>query len=142
MAKKKERLIIGRLDIVELPELGIHKIRAKIDTGAYRSSLHCKNVHVQEGVLYFTLNLEGMSQEYATKDWAQKTVKSSNGKSQERYVIKTHIRMFNKNFLASISLTDRSKMKNPLLIGRKILTNKFIVDVSKKNLSYEQKSVI
>lgn len=136
---KKEKKVIGRLDIIDLPELGVQDIHAKIDTGAYRSSLHCKKVHLEDGVLYFTLHTDTGFQEYATKDWMQKVVKSSNGRAQKRYVIKTHMRIFGRNYLASISLTDRSEMKNPLLIGRKLLTNKFIVDVSKKNLSFEEK---
>lgn len=136
---KKEKYVIGRLDVIDLPDLGVEDIHAKIDTGAYRSSLHCKKVHVEEGVLYFTLHTDTGYQEYATKDWTQKIVKSSNGKAQKRYVIKTRMKIFGKNFMASISLTDRSEMKNPLLIGRKILTNKFIVDVSQKNLSYAKK---
>ncbi|MEP0986006.1 ATP-dependent zinc protease [Ekhidna sp.] len=136
---KKEKQVIGRLDVIDLPDLGVKNIHAKIDTGAYRSSLHCKKVHEESGVLYFTIHTDTGYKEYATKDWAQKIVKSSNGKAQKRYVIKTRMRVFNKNYMASISLTDRSEMKNPLLIGRKILTNKFIVDVSKKNLSYESK---
>ncbi|SNS49760.1 Uncharacterized conserved protein [Ekhidna lutea] len=139
MAKEKQKYVIGRLDVIDLPDLGVENIHAKIDTGAYRSSLHCKKVHEEEGVLYFTLHTDTGYKEYATKDWLQKVVKSSNGKAQKRYVIKTRMRIFGKNFKASISLTDRSEMKNPLLIGRKILTNKFIVDVSQKNLSYDQK---
>ena len=135
---KKQKLVIGRLDVIDLPDLGVENIHAKIDTGAYRSSLHCKNVHQEHGFLYFTLHTDTGYQEYATKNWTQKVVKSSNGKAQKRYVIKTRMRIFGKNFVASISLTDRSKMKNPLLIGRKMLSH-FIVDVSQKNLSYNKK---
>ncbi|WP_420576747.1 ATP-dependent zinc protease [Ekhidna sp.] len=136
---KRVKQVIGRLDVIDLPDLGVQDIHAKIDTGAYRSSLHCKKVHAEHGVLYFTLHTDTGYQEYATKEWTQKIVKSSNGKAQKRYVIKTRMKIFGKNYMASISLTDRSEMKNPLLIGRKILTNKFIVDVSQKNLSYNQK---
>ncbi|MEQ8626218.1 RimK/LysX family protein [Ekhidna sp.] len=136
---KREKLVIGRLDVIDLPDLGVVDIHAKIDTGAYRSSLHCKKVHEEAGVLFFTLHTDIGYKEYATKDWTQKIVRSSNGKAQKRYVIKTRMRLFGRNYMASISLTDRSEMKNPLLIGRKVLTNKFIVDVSQKNLSYNQK---
>ena len=136
---KREKQVIGRLDVIDLPDLGVVDIHAKIDTGAYRSSLHCKKVHEEDGVLFFTLHTDTGYKEYATKEWTQKIVRSSNGKAQKRYVIKTRMRLFGRNYMASISLTDRSEMKNPLLIGRKVLTNKFIVDVSQKNLSYNQK---
>jgi len=137
---KKEKKIIGRLDIIDLPDLGVENVHAKIDTGAYRSSLHCKNVHEQDGFLYFTLHTDTGYQEYATKEWSQRKIRSSNGKIQKRYVIKTRMRIFGRNYKASISLTDRSKMKNPLLIGYKMLTKRFMVDVSKKNLSFDQKN--
>ncbi|WP_370088662.1 ATP-dependent zinc protease [Ekhidna sp.] len=136
---KKEKQLIGRLDVIDLPDLGVKDIHAKIDTGAYRSSLHCKKVHEEQGVLYFTLHTDTGYQEYATKEWTQKVVKSSNGKAQKRYVIKTRMKIYGKNYMASISLTDRSEMKNPLLIGRKMLSH-FIVDVTQKNLSYSKKT--
>ena len=136
---KKEKQVIGRLDIIDLPDLGVENIRAKIDTGAYRSSLHCKKVYEQDGFLYFTLQTDTGFQEYATKEWSQREIRSSNGKIQKRYVIKTRMKIFGRNYKASISLTDRSKMKNPLLIGYKLLT-RFIVDVSKTNLSFDQKN--
>lgn len=136
---KKQKLTIGRLDIIDLPELGVEGLHAKIDTGAYRSSVHCKKVHLEGGVLKFTLHTDSGYKEYETEEWTQKIVKSSNGKAQKRYVISTSIRIFGRNFKTSISLTDRSKMKNPLLIGRKMLKGRFIVDVSKVNLSHQQK---
>ena len=136
----KQKQIIGRLDVIDLPDLGVENIHAKIDTGAYRSSVHCKKVHLEGDVLKFTLHTDSGFKEYETKDWTQKVVKSSNGKTQKRYVIQTRIRLFGKNYKTSISLSDRSKMKNPLLIGRKMLNGRFIVDVSLKNLSYQQKT--
>ncbi|MEM0938308.1 MAG: RimK/LysX family protein [Bacteroidota bacterium] len=136
----KQKVTIGRLDILDLPDLGVSNIRAKIDTGAYRCSIHCKKVHLEGAILKFTLCTNEGYKEYETKEWDKKPIKSSNGKVQQRYIIKTHIKIFGKSFKISISLADRSKMKNPLLIGRKILKGRFIVDVSKRNLSYEQKS--
>ncbi|GAB4233169.1 MAG: RimK/LysX family protein [Ekhidna sp.] len=136
---KRPKMIIGRLDVVDLPELGVKNIHAKIDTGAYRSSIHCKKVHLEGDTLMFTLHTDDGYKEYATKNWTQKLVKSSNGRTQKRYVINTSIRLFGRTYKASISLTDRSEMKNPLLIGRRVLNGRFIVDVSQKNLSYKLK---
>ncbi|MEM6734799.1 MAG: RimK/LysX family protein [Bacteroidota bacterium] len=135
----KQKVTIGRLDIVDLPDLGISNIHAKIDTGAYRCSIHCKRVYQDGAILKFTLPTNKGYKEYETREWNKKIIKSSNGKAQQRYVIKTPIKIFGKCFKISISLTDRSKMKNPLLIGRKTLNGRFIVDVSKKDLSYQQK---
>lgn len=77
--------------------------------------------------------------EVAFEDWERKIVKSSNGEAQERYVIKTRMVVFGRILKTTLSLTDRSEMKNPLLIGRKLLNGKFVVDVAEVNLSHKAK---
>lgn len=140
----KQLLTIGRTDKVDLPEMGIENVNAKIDTGAYTSAIHCKKIKTSDGVLSFYIDLEqddqNFSKKYQTRNFSRKKIRSSNGESQTRYVIKTKITLFGKNYVTEFSLSDRSKMKNPILIGRKLLNKKFLVDVSKKNLSFEQKS--
>ena len=136
---KKEKVTIGRVDIVDLPDFGIENLHAKIDTGAYRSSLHCSNIHEEDGMLRFTPLTGENEHEISSDHWETKTVKSSNGEAQQRYVIQTRMILFGRVLKTTLSLTDRSEMKNPLLLGRKLLNGKFIVDVSQKNLSYEMK---
>lgn len=140
----KKKLIIGRNDKIDLPDMGIENANAKIDTGAYTSSIHCKKIKTVDGVLSFYIlleqNGEKFSRKYQTKDYSRKKIRSSNGESQTRYIIKTKVVLFGKSYMAEFSLSDRSKMKNPILIGRKLLSGRFLVDVSEKNLSFEQKS--
>ncbi|MCB0803276.1 MAG: ATP-dependent zinc protease [Flavobacteriales bacterium] len=69
-----------------------------------------------------------------TKNFFRKVVKSSNGRKEKRYIIKTVIQLGGKKRKTDVSLTDRGKMKYPVLIGRKVLKNGFLVDVSQKNL--------
>lgn len=57
-------------------------------------------------------------------------VKSSNGTIQERIFIKTTLELYGKAFETELSLTDRASMKYPMLIGRKYLEGRFLVDVS------------
>ena len=64
-----------------------------------------------------------------------KKVKSSNGTVQLRATVQVTISFFGKNYKTYISLTDRSDMKYPMLIGRKFLANRFLVDVSKEYLT-------
>ena len=135
----KIKKIIGRLDKVDLPDFGVEDIHAKIDTGAYRSSLHCKKVRLEGDVLKFQIKTETGYREFESRSWTKKTIKSSNGKAEDRFVIKTRMRIFGKNYVTSFSLTDRSEMQNPMLIGTKMLKNRFLVDVSQKNLSFAQK---
>ena len=134
---------IGRIDKVDLPELGIELVKAKIDTGAYTSSIHCKKIKVRDEVLSFYLpidiNEKSVIKKFQTRLFTQKTIRSSNGKSEVRYIIKTKIVLFGKSYLAEFSLSDRSMMKNPVLLGRKLLKGHFVVDVSQKNLSFDEK---
>lgn len=57
-------------------------------------------------------------------------VKSSNGSIEERIFIKTVIELAGRAFEAELSLTDRTNMKYPMLIGRKFLEGRFLVDVA------------
>ncbi len=137
---KKEKEIIGRIDKVDLPDFGVENINAKVDTGATRSSLHCEQVRLEGKTLYFKIRTEDGGKEFGSDEWMQKKIRSSNGKAEMRYIIKTKLRMFGKSYIVTFSLTDRSKMRYPLLIGRTFLEDRYIVDVSEKNLSYKLKT--
>lgn len=127
--------------------MNVFDVEAKIDTGAYTSSIHCSDIHViEEGdkqKLSFHIlddSIPGLTQrEFITSDFKQKTIKSSFGQSEERFVIKTKVLIFGELIETSFSLSNRDNLKYPILLGRKFLKKRFIVDVSKKNLSYTQK---
>lgn len=147
MAKRKDNLkVIGRLESIDFPEWELFGIDAKIDTGAYTSSLHCHHIkaHMKEGIEVVKFNLLDPSHEtYNDKLFElpihrKKTVKSSNGFTEERYVVKTKVKLFNKQLTAELSLTDRSEMRYPVLVGRKLIKGRFLVDVSQKYLSTNQ----
>lgn len=128
---------IGRSDIVDLPDLELKNIQAKVDTGAYTSSIHCTDVILEDDVLHFTLPFGG-KRKYKRDKFLTKKIRSSNGKAEHRYVIQSTIELFGKVYKIRFSLSDRSKMKNPILIGRRFLKDKFVVDVSEKNLSFRK----
>ena len=139
--------VIGRKDKIDLPELELFDIKAKIDTGAYGSALHCHHIKVVEHkgkkVLAFVV-LDPAHPEFENKifyasNFDYRSVKSSIGETEDRYTIKTDVIVFGKKRKVEFSLTDRSNMKNPVLLGRKFLVKKFIVDVQLKDLSYNQK---
>ena len=77
--------------------------------------------------------------DYEIYDFKEKRVRSSNGQLQYRYLIKTSVIIFGKKYKTEFTLTDRGKMKYPILIGRKLLNKNFVVDVSKLNLSLKSK---
>lgn len=132
--------IIGRVERVQLPDLSRNSLDAKIDTGAYTSSLHCHNVEVftnngKKRVRFYVL--DPSHPEYEGKIFESpvhkvKKIKSSNGIVSERVIIKQKICFGGKISNIQLSLSNRSDMKFPLLIGRRFISGKFLVDVSKK----------
>ncbi len=137
MQKIKEKHIIGRREQIDFPELGLFNITAKVDTGAYTTALHCHDIFEKEGVLHFKLldpsHPEYNQQELTFTDYSQKEIKNSFGETEKRYIIKTSIWVGCKRIKSLISLTDRGTMRYPVLIGRKLLKNRFIVDVALLN---------
>jgi hypothetical protein len=67
-----------------------------------------------------------------------KQVKSSNGTIQIRPSIKVSVQFFGKNYKSVISLTNRADMKFPMLIGRRFLKDRFLVDVAEEYLCNKQ----
>ncbi len=135
--------ILGRSDRVDLPGLGLQNIHAKIDTGAYTCSLHCSTAAVVNGKLEFILldeeHPEFTGMKYSFKKYTQREIKNSFGEAELRYVIKTTIKIFDRKIRAEFSLSDRDKLRFPVLLGRKILRNRFIIDVTKKDLYFQSK---
>ncbi|MCG2420119.1 RimK/LysX family protein [Aequorivita sp. F47161] len=134
---------IGRIDKADFPQLNLINIEVKIDTGAYTSSIHCKNVKVEDNYLKCTfLDEEHPSyheKEFVFDEYDVKVVKSSNGQAQARYRIKTEIVLFGKTHPIYLTLSDREEMRFPVLLGRNFLSRKYVVDINKTNLSYKQK---
>ncbi len=132
-----EKITIGRREVVDFPELGLYGITAKVDTGAYTTALHCHDIREEHGILYFKLldptHPGYTSEELSYRDYFRKEIKNSFGESEKRYIIKTIVRIGKKRIKSVISLTDRGTMRYPVLIGRKLLKNKFVVDVSLLN---------
>lgn len=143
----KKKITIGRKDIVDLPDFKLFDVKAKIDTGAYTSSINCSLVKIihEDGAPTLEFHIPGKSLKgkhrkiFKTKKFTRKNIRSSNGHIEKRYIITTKILLFNKLIRTEFSLTDRSTMRYPLLLGRKLLINRFIVDVGEKDLSFQQK---
>jgi len=142
-----EKKIIGRRERVDFPELGLKGITAKIDTGAYTAALHCQSISIKniDGVptlCFIPLHHSHTGytgEEVRFTEFTSKGIKSSFGETETRYIIKTKIKIARKTIRSIVSLTDRGSMRYPLLIGRRLLKRKFIVDVSQVNL-WEKKT--
>ncbi len=145
--KKRGKKIIGRRDKADFPCLLLSNIDVKIDTGAYTSSIHCEHIEeIQvegEKAIRFRL-LDSTHPEYNNKeftfpDYRQKLVKNSFGVTEKRYVIETTITLFGEEIRSAFTLSERGEMKYPVLLGRKLLNRRFLVDTMKINLSYKEK---
>ncbi len=139
--RKQPTKVVGRRAVVSLKLLGIKQAVAKVDTGAYSSTLHAENILVRinaQGVRELTFNvapsqllstIDGKMQTITATEFFDQKVRSSNGVLQHRYSIKTRISIEGRVFSAILTLSDRSEMGYPLLIGRKLLRSRFVVNV-------------
>lgn len=134
----KEKVLIGRVEWVSLPDLKI-KHKARIDTGAKTTSMHAVNIEEvqQRGELFVkfqTLDSEGKTVELVRKVGTTQRVSNTSGFVSRRYVIKEKIRMGSIEREVLINLNDRSKMEYKFLIGRNVLLGRFIVDVARSHV--------
>ena len=139
---KEETLIIGALECCDLPDLELSSIQMRVDTGATTSSLHVDNidefekdgkawvsfdihpdVHNVDNIVHKTVLLKG-----------KKVVKSSSADTEKRVVIKTAICLGGRSWPIKLTLTDRSTMKNLMLLGREAMQDNVLVNPSKEFL--------
>jgi hypothetical protein len=136
----QNKKIIGSVEIISILDLELFDLDAKIDTGADSNALHCDDIYIdQDKNVHFKL-VDEVHPSYHDKEmviplYKLKKVRSSNGELQLRPSVKVDVLFFGKKYKAVISLTNRSDMKYPMLIGRKFLSGRFLVDVSKEYLA-------
>ncbi|PKR79534.1 hypothetical protein CW751_14635 [Brumimicrobium salinarum] len=69
-------------------------------------------------------------------------MRSSSGELQNRYIVEGNIRLFGKIFTTEFTLSKRDLMKNPVLLGRKLLSHNFLIDTALTLQSYTFKKII
>jgi len=131
--------LIGRYELVSLPVFGLENLQAKVDTGAYTSSLHChqtEEVTQPDGSTVLRARLLDPSWKEAYRPdaiferYSVTHVTSSNGVRQKRFKVRTKLKLGTKTYSVDLTLADRKKMDFPMLLGRKLLTGRFLVDVA------------
>ncbi|MEM7187066.1 MAG: RimK/LysX family protein [Bacteroidota bacterium] len=134
---------IGRTDKADFPELDLSDVDVKIDTGAFTSTIHCHSVRLEDSYLLCVFldpshpSFDG--KEHVFDHYDVRVIKSSNGSTEARYRIETNILLFGKKHPIFMTLSDRKEMKYPVLLGRKFLTKRFMVDINKTDRSYKLK---
>lgn len=141
-------LKIGLSDELDIPQAKLYNVPCKIDTGAYNCSIDCSYWEIKEvngeQELFFRLLGTDYKQyagvELSTTDFIKKKVKSSTGHVEYRYQVMLTLQMFGQAYEAAFNLSKRHNMRYPILLGRKFLSKRFLVDVSKKNISKKLKA--
>jgi len=139
MLDNSKKEIVGRLESIALPDLAISDLQVRVDTGAKTSSLHVDNIvkYMKKGkpCVKFDLHPDIHNVSRLVSCNAPicdiRKIKSSNGDSEQRYVIKTPIVLGSRSWEIEITLTDRSDMNYLMLLGREALGAGFLVDPSK-----------
>ena len=128
-------MIIGRSEPITF--VGYEKllaIPAKIDTGAYRSAVHADNIHLDDdGCLHFTLfaghpTCADCATEVVTNKFTKTSISNSFGDTEERYEVVLKVKIGPKVFKESFTLANRAKKIYPILLGRKLLNDRFLIN--------------
>lgn len=134
-----EKQIVGCVERCALPDIGIGAIEVRIDTGAKTSSLHADNLEEftksDEAWVRYEIhpNVHNVDEVVVceSKIIRKPRVRSSNGQIERRYLIKTTLVLGTQQWEIDLTLTDRTLMKYPMLLGRQGMGDKILVDPSR-----------
>jgi len=134
-----QKAIVGWTEHIDLPEWGIVRLKAKVDTGARTSALHVENLmHHEDGTITFDVILHrrkrNVRRHVRTVALRKARVRSSSGDHSDRCFVRTRIRIGYIEREIELSLVSRRAMLFRMLLGRKALEHDFWVDVSRRNL--------
>jgi hypothetical protein len=137
----KPPVLIGWREWAGFPDLGVKTIIAKMDTGAKSSAIHAFNIDEVEidGKRFVEFCLHPAQRKNTPEIFCQapvmgqRTIRSSNGQTEKRYVIQTRLKLGRRVWKIELTLTNREAMDYRLLLGRDAVRRRFIVD---PNASY------
>ena len=136
MTKESGLSSIGWREWVALPDLGLPAVKAKIDTGARTSALHAFLIepYQQDGIdmLRFLIHPIQKNQDFQVEChcpvYDVREVTDSGGHREMRYVIQSNVSIGNGSWPIELTLTNRDTMSFRMLLGRKAMEERFLVD--------------
>jgi len=127
------RIHIGKIEYISLPSEKLANVPAKIDTGADISAIWATNIERKNNRIYYTLFDKKSpyynSKKLSTSDFSISSIKNSFGQTELRYKVRIPIILGGKRIRATFTLANRANNEYPVLIGRRTLHGKFLVDV-------------
>ncbi|MDD9943813.1 MAG: RimK/LysX family protein [Myxococcales bacterium] len=138
VAKKKPKLVAGWIETIDLPDLRVFGLNAKLDTGAKSSALHVDNLVMIGGrCVRFDVVIEMPGKRKVRHVEAPVSrrgrVRSSNGEYTTRVFITTRMRLGELERTIELSLVDRGRMLHRMLVGRTSLKG-VLVDASRRHV--------
>ena len=140
-------IVIGWRERLTLPELGLHALKAKIDTGARTSALHVDWLEEvqREGETWLRFAVDTLRHRTPptvceAKATDRRNVTDSGGNTAARWFIRTTVGIAEKYFEAEINLADRRNMMFPMLLGRTAMSGRFIVNPNQSYLHRRRRS--
>ena len=129
------KTILGRTEYIDIVDEGIVGVAAKVDTGAFSCTIWASDIREDaDSMLRFKLydpQTENFSQqETAIKDYKRVRIVNSFGNYERRYRVPLKICVAGREIDTLFTLSNRSGNRFPALIGRRLLHNGFVVDVS------------
>ena len=132
--------ILGWREWAALPELGISRIKCKVDTGARSSAIHASEIEVDQerNLVQFKVQpTQGKSSRQVICTAAlfdERVVTDSGGNRERRFFIETPVVIGAHEWAVEMSLTDRDTMRFRMLLGRTAMKSRFIVNPAKSYL--------
>ena len=134
----EDRIIVGSEEWCAFPTLSIHAIKARVDSGAKTSALHAFNIRSfnRNGEQWVSFDIHPLQKsdtlilrcESPVVD--RRTIRSSNGTSERRYVIRVPMVIGGQTWDIELTLTNRDSMGYRMLLGREAMQGRMLVDPS------------
>lgn len=135
--KTQKPVVIGWVELVDIPQWNIRRLRAKMDTGARTSALHVENiVEVGEDRVRFDVRLHRKNLDRRVTVEApivrRARVRPSSGVSEDRIFVAAQVLIGPQAQEIELSLVSRERMVFRMLIGRSALRQRFLIDPSRR----------